>query len=204
MTYRKTSVLFYKMAKQPCPIPVHCFRMSPKLRAFIASQPNHCRRYNSSFFFIENFCIDNNLKMFKWNKIIIKDLEDFVKLSGETGFIYVSMGSSVKAANMPDHLRRMLVQTFAQLPYQVLWKWEGNASYMLDLSSNIKLSRWLPQQDILGMLYTIKDYAFWNENWFIWDRVFLMLNYDIIAQHFFCEILIQTIVVLFVQIYQQP
>lgn len=71
--------------------------------------------------------------------------------SGEAGFVYVSMGSSVKAANMPEHLRRMLVQSFGRLPYRVLWKWEGNQSEMRDLPPNVKLSRWLPQQDVLGM-----------------------------------------------------
>lgn len=61
------------------------------------------------------------------------------------------MGSSVKASNMPEHLRRLLVQTFAQLPYRVLWKWEGGLSGMQDLPPNVKLGRWLPQQDILGI-----------------------------------------------------
>lgn len=70
--------------------------------------------------------------------------------SGDAGFIYVSMGSSVKAANMPEHLRHLLVQTFAQLPYRVLWKWEAGNNGMHDLPPNVKLSRWLPQQDILG------------------------------------------------------
>ncbi|XP_030384691.1 UDP-glucuronosyltransferase 2C1 [Scaptodrosophila lebanonensis] len=79
-----------------------------------------------------------------------KDLEDFVASSGESGFIYVSMGSSVKASNMPETLRRMLVKTFARLPFHVLWKYEGSAADMQDLTSNVKLSRWLPQQDILG------------------------------------------------------
>lgn len=78
-------------------------------------------------------------------------LEDFVAASGEAGFVYVSMGSSVKAANMPEHLRRLLVQSFGRLPYRVLWKWEGNQSEMRDLPPNVKLSRWLPQQDVLGM-----------------------------------------------------
>ncbi|KAH8372698.1 hypothetical protein KR009_003055, partial [Drosophila setifemur] len=78
------------------------------------------------------------------------DLEEFIGASGASGFIYVSMGSSVKAANMPESLRRMLVKTFARLPYHVLWKYEGNAADMQDLTSNVKLSRWLPQQDILG------------------------------------------------------
>lgn len=69
------------------------------------------------------------------------------------------MGSSVKAVNMPEHLRRLLVQTFAQLPYRILWKWESSLSEMHDLPSNVKLSRWLPQQDILGKkwLYVLKE-----------------------------------------------
>ncbi|XP_058824919.1 UDP-glucosyltransferase 2 [Topomyia yanbarensis] len=78
-----------------------------------------------------------------------KDLEDFIAGAGESGFIYVSMGSSVKAANMPDQLRKLLIQTFARLPYRVLWKYESSAS-IKDLPSNVKLGRWLPQQDILG------------------------------------------------------
>lgn len=83
-------------------------------------------------------------------KSLPKDLEDFVNGSGDAGFIYVSMGSSVKAANMPESLRRLLVRTFSQLPYRVLWKWEGATNIMSDLSKNVKLSRWLPQQDVLG------------------------------------------------------
>lgn len=65
------------------------------------------------------------------------------------GFIYVSMGSSVKAANMPDNLRQLLINTFARLPYRVLWKYESNL-IQNDLPPNVKISRWLPQQDILG------------------------------------------------------
>lgn len=84
------------------------------------------------------------------NVLCVQDLEDFISASGDTGFIYVSMGSSVKAVNMPEHLRQLLIQTFAQLPYQVLWKWEGAMVGTNDIPSNVKLSRWLPQQDILG------------------------------------------------------
>ncbi|XP_039437826.1 UDP-glucosyltransferase 2 [Culex pipiens pallens] len=79
-----------------------------------------------------------------------QDLEDFIAGAGESGFIYVSMGSSVKVANMPDRLRQLLVQSFARLPYRVLWKYEANASMLNDLPSNVMLGRWLPQQDILG------------------------------------------------------
>lgn len=82
-------------------------------------------------------------------KPLPKDIEDFIAGAGDAGFIYVSMGSSVKAANMPDHLYHMLVQTFAKLPYRVLWKYESSQRPH-DLSSNVKIGRWLPQQDILG------------------------------------------------------
>nr|XP_044248698.1 UDP-glycosyltransferase UGT5 isoform X3 [Drosophila takahashii] len=83
-------------------------------------------------------------------KKLPRNLEEFIGASGVSGFIYVSMGSSVKAANMPEALRQILVKTFARLPYHVLWKYEGSSADIKDLTSNVKLSRWLPQQDILG------------------------------------------------------
>lgn len=68
------------------------------------------------------------------------------------------MGSSVKAVNMPEHLQRMFIQTFTQLPYQVLWKYEGaTVGISSDLPANVKLSRWLPQQDILGLSHVKLD-----------------------------------------------
>lgn len=76
-------------------------------------------------------------------------MEDFITGAGDFGFIYVSMGSSVKAANMPENLRKLLVNTFAKLPYRVLWKYESSI-IQNDLPPNVKISRWLPQQDILG------------------------------------------------------
>lgn len=78
----------------------------------------------------------------------MQELEKFIDGSGDAGFIYVSMGSSVKAANMPEYLRRMFMLVFKQLPQRVLWKWEGEN--MIDLPNNVMLSKWLPQQDLLG------------------------------------------------------
>ncbi|XP_055311033.1 UDP-glucosyltransferase 2 [Sitodiplosis mosellana] len=79
-----------------------------------------------------------------------KELEEFVMGSGESGFIYVSMGSSVKAAKMPEHLRKLFIRTFAQIPYRVIWKYDGSVADMKDLPSNVKIGAWLPQQDLLG------------------------------------------------------
>lgn len=83
------------------------------------------------------------------NVKILKDLEDFIAGAGDFGFIFVSMGSSVKAANMPETLRQLLVNTFAKLPYRVLWKYESSMNQK-DLPPNVKIARWLPQQDLLG------------------------------------------------------
>lgn len=75
--------------------------------------------------------------------------------SGESGFIYVSMGSSVKASKMPEHLRKLFIRTFAQIPYRVIWKYEGGMGDMKDLPPNVKIGTWLPQQDILGLIKII-------------------------------------------------
>ncbi|KAK5643370.1 hypothetical protein RI129_007215 [Pyrocoelia pectoralis] len=85
----------------------------------------------------------------KQPKPLPTDLEEFISGSGDAGFIYVSMGSSVKAANMPEYLRRLFLRVFQQLPQRVLWKWEANDD-MPDLPPNVKLGKWLPQQDLLG------------------------------------------------------
>lgn len=60
------------------------------------------------------------------------------------------MGSSVKAVNMPNKLRRIMLEAFSHLPYKVLWKWESNTKNMRNIPSHIKLGKWFPQQDILG------------------------------------------------------
>lgn len=77
--------------------------------------------------------------------------------SGETGFIYVSMGSSVTAAKMPEHLRQLFIRTFAQIPYRVIWKWESGLTEMKDLPPNVKIGTWLPQQDILGKYFDVRS-----------------------------------------------
>ncbi|XP_015115366.1 2-hydroxyacylsphingosine 1-beta-galactosyltransferase [Diachasma alloeum] len=72
------------------------------------------------------------------------DLESFLR----KGFIFVSMGSSVRASGMPDSLREMFVAAFATLPFNVVWKWEGGK--IDNLPSNIRTGAWWPQQELLG------------------------------------------------------
>ena len=77
------------------------------------------------------------------------DLQDFVGGSGDAGFIYLSFGSILRGADLPEATKRVFVNVFARLPQRVIWKYEDEAG-MADLPANVKLVSWLPQQDLLG------------------------------------------------------
>lgn len=49
---------------------------------------------------------------------------------------------------MPESYRKLFLSAFSKLKQRVIWKWE--TEQMDDLPSNVKLSKWLPQQDVLG------------------------------------------------------
>jgi len=54
----------------------------------------------------------------------------------------------LKGSAMPESKRKALLAVFSKLKQKVLWKWETEE--MPDLPKNVKLSKWLPQQDVLG------------------------------------------------------
>lgn len=45
-------------------------------------------------------------------------------------------------------MQKTLIDTFAELPYKVLWKFEEDE--LKNKPKNVKISKWLPQQDLLG------------------------------------------------------
>ncbi|KAF0773792.1 UDP-glucuronosyltransferase 2B13-like [Aphis craccivora] len=65
--------------------------------------------------------------------------------SCDQGVIYVSFGSLLKGSSFPAQFTTAFVQAFEALPYCVLWKYEGEL-----LSKRIKVSKWMPQQQILS------------------------------------------------------
>ncbi|CAL8104508.1 unnamed protein product [Orchesella dallaii] len=81
-------------------------------------------------------------------KKLPKDLDEFLSDSGKDGFIFFSLGSIVKAKEMPENSRKVFLNVFSRLKQRVIWKWETET--MPDLPPNVKLSKWLPQQDVLG------------------------------------------------------
>jgi glucuronosyltransferase len=73
---------------------------------------------------------------------------DFMNKS-KNGVVYVSFGSVMRASMMPESRRKLLLSVFARFPdYDFIWKWETET--MDDKPSNVMLSKWLPQQDILA------------------------------------------------------
>jgi glucuronosyltransferase len=76
-----------------------------------------------------------------------KDLKDFLD-GGAEGVVYFSLGSNVRSETMSEEKKQVFLSAFAELPQRVLWKWEAN--YTSDLPRNVKLAKWLPQQDVLG------------------------------------------------------
>ncbi|XP_044267725.1 UDP-glycosyltransferase UGT5-like isoform X1 [Tribolium madens] len=80
-------------------------------------------------------------------KKLPKDLQEFLANAKE-GVIYFSLGSNIKSAEMPVEKREVFLKTFSKLKQKILWKWEDDV--LPGQPSNVKLGKWLPQQDILA------------------------------------------------------
>ncbi|CAH1641751.1 unnamed protein product [Spodoptera littoralis] len=80
------------------------------------------------------------------DKPLPQDLKSYLD-SSKNGVIYVSFGTNVDPALFPPEKIATFVRTFSRLPYDVLWKW--NKDELPGRTDNIKISKWLPQSDLL-------------------------------------------------------
>ncbi|VEN54708.1 unnamed protein product [Callosobruchus maculatus] len=80
-------------------------------------------------------------------KPLPKDLKQYMDDAKE-GVIYFSLGTNVKDDLLDSKIKSALLETFAELPYKILWKYEGSA--IANLPKNVKIMKWIPQQDLLG------------------------------------------------------
>ena len=67
----------------------------------------------------------------------------------KNGFIVFTLGSLVPVSSMPEEAKMAFIGAFAKLPQKVIWKWEGEIPE--NIPSNVMLSSWLPQQDLLSI-----------------------------------------------------
>ncbi|KAJ8980274.1 hypothetical protein NQ317_005132 [Molorchus minor] len=80
-------------------------------------------------------------------KKLPQDLQDYLD-SAKEGVVYFSMGSNIKSINFPPERRDMFLRIFRKLRQKVLWKFEDDN--LPGLPANVKIGKWLPQQDILA------------------------------------------------------
>ncbi|MPC30604.1 UDP-glycosyltransferase UGT5-like [Portunus trituberculatus] len=80
-------------------------------------------------------------------KPLAQDLESWLAGAGTAGVIYFSLGSVTRGESMPPNYRQTFLEAFRRLPQRILWKYEGQLEGAPD---NVKISSWLPQQDILA------------------------------------------------------
>ncbi|KAJ8030063.1 UDP-glucuronosyltransferase 1-2 [Holothuria leucospilota] len=75
-----------------------------------------------------------------------EDLDTFLQSSGECGVIVLSLGTYV--THLPDKFVTIFREVFSKLPHKVIWQWKEDFS--LNMTENVKLMKWLPQNDLLG------------------------------------------------------
>uniref|UniRef100_A0A1Y1MYZ1 UDP-glucuronosyltransferase n=1 Tax=Photinus pyralis TaxID=7054 RepID=A0A1Y1MYZ1_PHOPY len=80
-------------------------------------------------------------------KELPRDLQNYLD-EAENGVIYFSMGSNLRGNDVEESKRNAIIKVFSQLKQRVLWKWENDT--IPGQPDNVKLGKWLPQQDILG------------------------------------------------------
>ncbi|XP_045762866.1 UDP-glucosyltransferase 2-like, partial [Maniola jurtina] len=79
-------------------------------------------------------------------KELPQDLQEYLD-SSKHGVIYLSFGTNVLAEMIPPDKIRVIINVLSKLPFDVLWKWDKNE--LPERSSNIRISNWFPQADIL-------------------------------------------------------
>ncbi|XP_053969154.1 UDP-glucosyltransferase 2-like [Anastrepha ludens] len=75
------------------------------------------------------------------------DMEAFINASPK-GAIYFSLGSNIRSKNLSEKKRAILMEVFASLPYNILWKFE--VSELPEKPKNVYISKWFPQSDLLA------------------------------------------------------
>jgi glucuronosyltransferase len=77
-------------------------------------------------------------------------MERFVKDCEKDGFILFTLGSIPSSKFMPKKHVQTFVKVFSRIPQRVIWKWDDSSKIPENLSANVLLVDWLPQQDLLG------------------------------------------------------
>uniref|UniRef100_A0A1Q3FQR5 UDP-glucuronosyltransferase n=2 Tax=Culex tarsalis TaxID=7177 RepID=A0A1Q3FQR5_CULTA len=81
-------------------------------------------------------------------KPLPEDLQQYLD-SSKHGVIYFSLGTLIRTKSLNAKNIGIFIDTFRSLKYDVLWKCDGQID-RIEKPSNVRLMRWLPQQDVLA------------------------------------------------------
>ncbi|XP_062547887.1 UDP-glucosyltransferase 2-like [Armigeres subalbatus] len=80
-------------------------------------------------------------------KPLPQDLQRYLDRSTH-GVIYFSLGTLIRSDSINERNLKIFVDTFKSLKYDILWKCDSVVN--LNGTSNIRISKWFPQQDLLA------------------------------------------------------
>ncbi|XP_023940212.2 UDP-glycosyltransferase UGT5 [Bicyclus anynana] len=83
----------------------------------------------------------------KSNKSLPDDLQKLLDES-KHGVVYMSFGSNIRSAELPEHKKKAFLNVFKELKQTVLWKWEEDV--LEGKPKNLFTGKWLPQQEIIA------------------------------------------------------
>lgn len=107
------------------------------------SQPLPSVKIESRVFFSSHITLQRvrELRIF-----LFQNLKNFID-QAENGVIIVSLGTIAGKYTIDTELINVFTDAFAEIPQRVIWKFDDQVE---DLPSNVLLTRWMPQRDILG------------------------------------------------------
>ena len=82
--------------------------------------------------------------------ILGKDLRQFLDEAGNNNAVFFSLGTVTNSTLMAAEVLPVLLKAFDELPFQIVWKYEGELKSPLHLPSNVFISKWLYQQEVLA------------------------------------------------------
>ncbi|XP_062922119.1 UDP-glucuronosyltransferase 2A1-like isoform X1 [Mobula hypostoma] len=74
------------------------------------------------------------------------DFEEIVENTGKHGIIVMSLGSAF--ISLPMQIAMEIAEAFAQVPQKVIWRYDGEIPP--NIGNNTLLTKWIPQNDLLG------------------------------------------------------
>lgn len=100
-------------------------------------------------------------------KSLEPSFESFMQNSKDKGVVVISFGSLVK--KMRDEEVDMIVRVMNSLPYYFVWKLVVDRQ--LNIGNNVKISEWIPQNDLLGHNKTVAFVSHGGNNG-LWEAVY--------------------------------